>query len=222
MFQITLEQAVPTLSHVSIVKLQEVGLVKYVVSTNVDGLHRRAGTQGDQLAELHGNCYREVCNKCHSEYLRDFDCTKTGNHLVGHATGRLCDKPNCKGALEDTIIHFGESLPRDALNKSYDHANNSQLSVVLGTSMRVHPACDLPLIPVRSKTGHLAICNLQATPYDHEATLRIWAPTDVVMEMLMKELAIIVPETTPEGHPVTKPAPYSPDPDMKPQHDKGR
>jgi hypothetical protein len=79
--------------------------------------------------------------------------------------------------------------------------------------MRVHPACDLPVIPVRAKKGKMVICNLQKTFFDHEAAIRIWAPTDVVMELLMKELGIAIPEVNEEGFPVKRPAPYAPSTD---------
>lgn len=210
---IDLEQAVPTLSHVALVELQKVGKLNFVVSTNVDGLHRRAGTPQDGMAELHGNCYKEVCDKCHKEHLRTFDTTRTGGASMHHLTGRKCEQPGCNGNLCDTIIHFGEDLPRDELEKAHQHATASDLSLVLGTSMRVHPACDLPVIPVRAKKGKMVICNLQKTFFDHEADIRIWAPTDVVMELLMKELGLNIPEINGEGFPVKRPAPYAPSTD---------
>lgn len=210
---IDLEQAVPTLSHVSLVTLQHLGAVKFVVSTNVDGLHRRAGTSAEGMSELHGNCYKETCAKCQREYLRTYDCTRTGSTFNAHKTGRVCENPGCGVELCDTIIHFGEDLPRNELDKAHKQATASDLSIVLGTSMRVHPACDLPLIPVRAKKGKLVIINLQKTHYDHEAALRIWAPCDIVMQMLMQELNVPIPDHTPEGFPVVKPSSYNPDRD---------
>lgn len=53
--------------------LVEMGKVDFVVSQNVDGLHRRSGLPPENLAELHGNCFSEKCPRCKTEYLRDFE-----------------------------------------------------------------------------------------------------------------------------------------------------
>ena len=95
-FRVTLEQALPTRGHMAIKALCDAGLCKLVVSTNVDGLHRRSGLTRDQVTELHGNIYRELCWDCNTEYLRHFDTTRPhDNQPVGleHRTGRKCTTP---------------------------------------------------------------------------------------------------------------------------------
>ena len=69
---VELIKALPSLTHMSLVKLHEVGLVKATVSQNVDGLHRRSGLRPSELAELHGNTNLETCSSCSKQYLRDF------------------------------------------------------------------------------------------------------------------------------------------------------
>lgn len=100
---IDIEQAWPAYGHYALKHLMDKGHVHYVVSTNVDGLHRRSGIPADKLAELHGNCYREICDTCGKEYLRGFDVTKTCKNWKSHITGRKCQ---CGGNLKDTIIHL--------------------------------------------------------------------------------------------------------------------
>jgi len=209
---VSIEQAIPTLTHVSLVELQKKKLIKFITSTNVDGLHRRSGTAENEMAELHGNCYKEVCAVCNKEYLRSFDVT--GEGTLKHFTFRKCEVAGCGGNLRDTIIHFGEDLPVSELSKADEHARKSKLSLVLGTSMRVSPACNLPIIPIRENKGKLVICNLQKTPYDQEADLRIWAPTDVIFDMLMRELNVEIPQviSVVRQYPITRPPPYNPDP----------
>ena len=74
-FQVTLEQATPTYTHMALVKLKESGMLHFLVSTNVDGLHRRSGFGVDEMSELHGNAYKEYCEKCGADYIRAFDVT---------------------------------------------------------------------------------------------------------------------------------------------------
>lgn len=65
--------ALPSPTHMAIVELQKQGKIKYTVSQNIDGLHRRSGLSPAYLSELHGNTNLEVCEKCKRQYLRDFE-----------------------------------------------------------------------------------------------------------------------------------------------------
>ena len=66
-------QALPSPTHMAMVKLHEEGLVKFTISQNVDGLHRRSGIPPTELAELHGNTNLETCQQCGRQYFRDFE-----------------------------------------------------------------------------------------------------------------------------------------------------
>jgi mono-ADP-ribosyltransferase sirtuin 6 len=182
-----IEQAYPTYGHYAIVEMLKRGIVKHVVSTNVDGLHRRSGLTQDEISELHGNIYRENCATCDKEYLRGFDVCKTVQNYRKHITGRKC---TCGGSLKDNIIHFGESLPVNELKKAAQHSKQADLTLVLGTSMRVQPACSLPVMTVKKGTGRMVIINLQKTPFDNRAYLIARAKTDNFLELLAKELGI--------------------------------
>ena len=106
-FNMTIQQARPSLTHMAMVELQNRGILKGVVSQNVDGLHRKSGIKADTLSELHGNQNLEICVKCNREHMRDY---KTSIGAKNHLTGRDCDTPFCGGKLKDTIINFGEDL----------------------------------------------------------------------------------------------------------------
>lgn len=73
--------ALPSPTHMAIVELQKLGLIKYTVSQNIDGLHRRSGLSPAYLAELHGNTNLEKCEKCKRQYLRDFE-TRLVNYIM--------------------------------------------------------------------------------------------------------------------------------------------
>ncbi|KAI1349015.1 DHS-like NAD/FAD-binding domain-containing protein [Xylaria sp. FL0043] len=70
-------QAIPTLTHMALVELQNRGTLTYLISQNCDGLHRRSGILPDKISELHGNSNRGYCQDCGKEYLRDFRAVST-------------------------------------------------------------------------------------------------------------------------------------------------
>jgi len=112
---------------------------------------------------------------------------------------RFCfeKKPACRGKLVDSIVNFGEHLPERDLSAATLHSERADLTLVLGSSMRVSPACDLPALSY-SNGGIFCICNLQRTPFDgfigQSGGIRIFAKTDQFFRLLMKELGIEVPE----------------------------
>jgi NAD+-dependent protein deacetylase sirtuin 6 len=92
----TFASASPSLTHMAIVELLQNGPVQYVVSQNVDGVHRRSGLPADKLAEVHGNCFLEKCPNCGSVFVRDFEAATVGFQ----STGRRCSTPRCRCALQ--------------------------------------------------------------------------------------------------------------------------
>ncbi|KAJ3443430.1 nad-dependent protein deacetylase sirtuin-(6/7) family member [Anaeramoeba flamelloides] len=180
----------PTYCHMTISKLIDLGLVKHLISQNTDGLHVHSGVSLDKISELHGNTNKEHCKDCETEYFRPFSVYDTWTPPNDHRSGRKCE--NCGGLLYDTIINFGENLSKKEIDSGYKHSKKSDLSIVLGTSLKVTPAADLPMIPVKKKTGKMVIVNLQKTPLDDYASIRIFAKTDDVCKLLMKELEIPV------------------------------
>ncbi|MES1910131.1 MAG: hypothetical protein MHM6MM_002785 [Cercozoa sp. M6MM] len=130
----------------------ENGLIKFITSQNVDGLHRKSGVPAGKLAELHGNCFKEYCAECKKEYLRDFDCCDVqGKYNAGgpdalsqsgisHLSGRKC---TCGQPLRDSVIHFGEDLPDDHFARAEEESKKADL--VLGRMSRV---CDWESVPV--------------------------------------------------------------------------
>ncbi|CAF1004104.1 unnamed protein product [Adineta steineri] len=182
------QKAIPSPTHMALVALQRQGILKCIISQNCDGLHLRSGVNSNNLAELHGNMNLEKCPQCGAKYLRDYDTE--GNRK--HYTGRRCDKPSCRGRLKDSIINFGEDLPEDELNKALDHAGKADLCLVLGSSLTVTPASDIPERVVENKQK-LVIGNLQRTPFHKNATLNIHAFSDVIMQGVMQRLNIPIP-----------------------------
>ncbi|KAJ4458146.1 putative Sir2 family protein [Paratrimastix pyriformis] len=188
--------AVPTFTHMALVALQAAGLLKFVISQNVDGLHRKSGIPVEKLAELHGNLNVEQCLKCRREFLRDFD-VPTSRSVHEHRTGRKCAA--CGGDLKDTIINFGESLPGNQLTAGMTNSMQADLCLCLGSSLTVSPACDMPR-EVARHGGRTIICNLQRTPLDKLSALRVYARCDALMTAIMGHLGIPVPRFTLARH----------------------
>ena len=124
--------------------------------------------------------------------MRDYR-VRTAQKCHAHKTGRICDTPGCGGALRDTIINFGENLREDILEFGFDECAKSDLCLCMGSSMRVNPACEMPLgcIP---NGGKIVIVNLQKTPADYAASLVIHERIDKVVKLLMKKLEIPIPD----------------------------
>lgn len=200
---VEMTQAVPTLCHMMLRQMIQEDKLAFVISQNVDGLHRRSGVPREKLAELHGNLYLEVCwnPECRKEFMRTFDvsaringtdcqeCLKRVPHFC-HCTGRSCE---CGSSLKDSIIHFGENLPGEALRDGLEHSERAELMLVLGSSLRVSPACQMPQDTKRNG-GKVVVVNLQTTPCDHMCDLRINGEADTVCALLAQELQMPVTE----------------------------
>jgi len=191
---VTCVEAYPTSTHMALVEMLDRKILKYLISQNCDGLHRRSGVPAQSISELHGNGWVEICEDCGLQHFRDFVCTRLTRPggpkcPADHFTGRFC---GCGGRLLNSTIDFGQSLPEVPLERAQQHSRKADLHLALGSSLRVRPACDQPATTA-NKGGKLVIVNLQKTPLDDLATLRIFAKTDTVIEMLMSRLMIPIP-----------------------------
>jgi len=181
--------AQPTKAHRALTALERAGRVNWVATQNYDDLSVRSGFPASKLSELHGNIFTETCSKCARVYHRDYEVPLDDS--VDHETGRTCDDTDCGGDLRDNIVHFEESLPWHELKMANCKFVGSDLTIVLGSSLRVEPAASLPFKSKRRNTSLNAkavIVNLQTTHFDDEADLIIRATCDEVLDFVAKAL----------------------------------
>lgn len=191
-FNISFEEAIPTYTHMALVILENRGLVHYLVSQNVDGLHIRSGFPKDRLAELHGNMFIQTCDKCKREYVLDTVSPTVGMKLTGMKCQGMKPRGKCRGSLKDSILDWDDALPVKHLQNAEIMSRASTLSITLGTSLQILPAANLPLL-TKKNNGKLVIVNLQVTKHDKKADLRIYGYTDKIMKGVMEKLNIEVP-----------------------------
>ena len=161
----------PNSGHIAIVDLQEMGKLKFLISQNVDNLHLKSGISPDLLAELHGNMTKLRCTRCGKK--------------VDRSDGRtIC---GCGGKLVSSVVDFGEPLPERDLRLSFEHSRKSDLFIVVGSSLVVTPAADMPLEALRSG-AKLVIINQGNTPFDHSANLRFNEEIGEVLPRAVKRL----------------------------------
>lgn len=195
-------QAIPTVAHMSLVQLQNVGVMKHLISSNCDGLHVKSGIRPECITEVHGNSNREECQSCGKSYYRDYACHARGNvalaaqlKLTGraatHFTGRMCI---CGGPLCDSIINFGENLSEKAIEDGFHHGQQADVLCAMGASLTVSPSNEMVAACKKKRGAKLIIINLQKTPYDDIADLRIFHKTDEVWKRVMAHLGYEVPQ----------------------------
>jgi NAD-dependent deacetylase len=119
----------PNPGHMALAELEAMGLLRHVITQNIDGLHRKAGSRN--VTEIHGSLREIFCVRCGKEYCAP---------QVPEGTPPLCD---CGGVLKPNTVLFGESLPPQALETAWRQAGTCK---VIGTSAVVQPAASLPFV----------------------------------------------------------------------------
>ncbi len=171
--------AKPNQAHKLLAILEEKGLLKAVITQNIDGLHHKAGSK--KVFEIHGHLRTGTCMKCGKKYPMDEIMRKLKE---GELPPR-CD--DCKKVIKPDVVLFGDSLPSEEYGRSLDVAGKCDLMLVLGSSLVVAPASDLPAVALESG-AKLVIINKMATGYDGEAEVVIHEPLSKTAKAILKEL----------------------------------
>lgn len=135
-----LKKASPNPGHSALSELEKLGILKWVITQNVDNLHQRAGSQ--RVLDYHGNVSKLRCVSCEARYDRDeFDLERL---RVQDQLPPLCKK--CKGVIKSDVVYFNEAIPSDVADQSVEEASRCDLMLICGTSAVVYPFAHLPRI----------------------------------------------------------------------------
>lgn len=167
----------PNAGHRAIQSLERAGKVSAIVTQNIDGLHQKAGSDPDKVLELHGSSHRIRCTSCGREYPA-IDIHQRLEH--GESDPR-CE--HCGGVLRTSTILFGESLPEAILRRAVEASAESDMMLVVGSSLVVKPASQLPVV-ARKRGARLVIVNREPTPLDEIAHAVIRGEAGPVLETL--------------------------------------
>jgi NAD-dependent SIR2 family protein deacetylase len=206
----TIGAARPNDGHRAVARLQELAVVDGIITQNVDGLHQAGGARG--VVELHGNLARIACLDCGEISPRDelierldaanpefaatvtavnpdgdveLDDTELDGFVVADCTG-------CGGMLKPDVVYFGETVPRDRVDRSFALVASARTLLVLGSSLTVMSGRRFVLRAARDGI-RVAIVNQGETRGEPYAGLTVDAPLGVVLPEVVGRLASMIP-----------------------------
>ena len=164
-------EAQPNPGHHALAQLEKAGLLKSVITQNIDGLHQRAGSL--RVHEVHGHMREATCIHCY----RVVPAESLIEEFLEEGQVPRC---TCGGVMKPNVILFGEQLPLNALTAARQDTRTCDLMLVIGSSLTVEPVSDLPLMAL-GRGAKLVIVNYQPTHLDERADVLIHADLADVM-----------------------------------------
>ncbi len=171
-----LQKAQPNPGHLALVELETLGVLRFVITQNVDDLHRQAGQKA--LAEIHGNWKLIRCLECGSRFQP--------GEVSLEALPPSC--PRCGGLLKSDTVSFGEPIPSDILTLCAAQAARADLVIVAGTSATVYPAAGFA-IEVKQRGGVMVEVNLYESELTRVCDLSLRGGAAEVLPRLARTIA---------------------------------
>jgi NAD-dependent deacetylase len=150
-FYSDLRKAEPNPGHRALAELEELGLVKCVITQNIDGLHVKAGSKN--VVEYHGSVLKLRCPTCG---------LRCGFEEVSFE--KLPPYCNCGGVLKYDVVHFREPIPFDVMERAEKEALECDLVLICGTSAVVYPFANLPRMAKLGRRSGVTIIEINAEP----------------------------------------------------------
>lgn len=161
----------PNAAHLALAELEEMGVVCHVITQNIDGLHKKAGSKN--VIEIHGSLRETYCLQCGKEFI------------APHVPEGMPPHCDCGGVLKPNTVLFGEPLPKDALETAYHQSATCKLMLVIGTSAVVQPAASLPAL-ARQEGARIVEVNIE--PAFNGADYVIAEKAGIALSRLLEEL----------------------------------
>ena len=159
----TVVDAQPNSAHRVLAEMEAHHCLSAVITQNIDSLHQRAGNR--HVLELHGHIRTASCLACHTAH-------PSGDLWSQLLAGALPRCAQCGAVLKPDVILFGEPLPYEVLSAAQHEALACEAMLIVGTSLEVMPAADLPLL-ARRRGARLIVINRTPTPLDDQADVII-------------------------------------------------
>lgn len=160
-------EALPNKTHTVLARLEARGILKAIITQNIDGLHQAAGSR--HVIELHGSMARASCMRCGIPY--------PGEALF-NSQSPIPQCPACQGMLRPEVTLYGEALDEAVIDDAISVLSAADVLIVGGTSLAVYPAASF-LSYFRGNT--VVLMNRDATPIDRKASLIIREPIGEAM-----------------------------------------
>ena len=173
-------KAKPNPGHIALAELENMNILKAIITQNIDELHQKAGAV--IVYEVHGNINRFVCFGCRASYTKDQVMKKLKKKKQYPPTCDMCAAP-----LKPSVVLFGESLPTFEIYQSQALAQKADIMLIAGSSLSVAPVCDLPAYTLRDG-GKLIIVNDRPTHLDERAEIVIHDKTGIILSLIVEEL----------------------------------
>ena len=179
--KLAVDSALPNPGHYALIELEQLGLLKYTLTQNVDNLHRLAGSE--LLLEVHGNRTWLRCIHCGIRRLREGFPGFLSNGLPPRC-------PECEGVLKMDTVMFGEPIPPDVLQACWEQAKLCDCMLLIGTSGSVNPAAQMPLV-ARQGGATLIEVNPFETALTRWCALALTGPSGEVLPQLAERLRTV-------------------------------
>ena len=173
-------RAAPNPAHMALARLNEMGLLKAVVTQNIDGLHQASGLPDEKIVELHGNTCRIRCMGCRK--ISPIDDVQ--QRL---ATGDPAPECECGGFLKPDTISYGQAMPVAEVEKSITLSSQCDFFLIVGSTLVVQPAAQMPVY-AKNNGAFLAIINLSETPCDDICDVLIRQKAGDVLQQIINEV----------------------------------
>lgn len=151
-FYSSMKSAKPNPAHLTLAEWEKQGLLKGIITQNIDNLHQEAGSR--TVYEFHGTVNYLVCTVCGRRFF----------HTDVDLNQEMPSCPECRGLLKPDFVFYGEGIPREAYDNSLKLAGKSDVMIVVGTSGEVMPACHMPVM-VKQNGGTIIEINTLPSTY---------------------------------------------------------